>query len=55
MLPQTDALTANAVLATTIFGDVSASFNGTLTYNESDSMQGLATSRLTLLFAFTWA
>jgi hypothetical protein len=48
LLPQTDAVTANAVLARTIFGNVSASFNGTLTYNESDSAQGLGTARLTV-------
>ncbi|MCI4654905.1 TonB-dependent receptor [Sphingomonas aquatilis] len=48
LLPETDALTVNAVLARTIFKDVSASFNGTLTYNESDSTQGLAGARLTL-------
>lgn len=48
LLPQTDALTLNTVFARTIFGNVSASFNGTLTYNESDSAQGLAGVRIGL-------
>ena len=46
LLPETDELTFNAVLARTIFNDISASFNGALTYNESDSVQGLAGSSL---------
>lgn len=42
LLPQTDALTMNAVLARTVFGDVSATVNGSFSYNESDSRRGLA-------------
>jgi hypothetical protein len=45
LLPQTDALTANVVLARTLFDNVAASFNGTLTLNQSDSAQGLATTQ----------
>ena len=48
LLPKTDALTVNAVLARTIFDNVSASFNGTLTYNSSDSAQGPVAAALGL-------
>lgn len=48
LLPATDALTLNGVLARTLFGNVAASFNGTFTYSESDSAQGPATAALTL-------
>lgn len=46
LLPRTDALTANAVLARTIFGNVSATLNTSFSYNESDSAQGLARGRI---------
>lgn len=48
LMPETDTLTFNAVLARTIFTNVSASFNGSLTYEESDSARGLADTTLTL-------
>jgi len=48
LLPQTDALTMNAVIARTMFGNVSTTFNGTFTYNRSQSMQGLASAQLDL-------
>ena len=48
LLPETNALTLNAVLARTIFDNVSASFNGRFTYNSSDSAQGPATAALGL-------
>jgi hypothetical protein len=54
LLPETDALTFNAVLARTI-GSVAASFNGTLTYNESQSAQGLATAAIDLPGASPWS
>lgn len=48
LLPETDALTFNAVLARTLFDTVSASFNASFAYEESDSAQGLASAVLTL-------
>ncbi|MDX3885321.1 MAG: TonB-dependent receptor [Sphingomonas sp.] len=48
LLPQTDSVSMNAVLNRTIFGDVSATVNGTLSYDESDSAQGLATASIRL-------
>lgn len=48
LLPETDALELNAVLASTIFGNVSASFNGSLSYSESNSAQGLGTAQVAL-------
>lgn len=48
LLPQKDAASFNAVWAKTIWGNVSASINGTVTYNESDSLQGLATADIDL-------
>lgn len=48
LMPETDTLTFNAVLARTIFTNISASFNGSLTYEESDSAQGLAATTLRL-------
>jgi len=48
LLPETDTLELNAVLASTIFGNVSASFNGSLNYSESNSAQGLGTAQITV-------
>ncbi|TVV71661.1 TonB-dependent receptor [Sphingomonas solaris] len=48
LLPQTDALTLNGVMAQSIFGNVSASLNGTFTYTGSQSAQGPASARLGL-------
>lgn len=48
LLPKTDAATLNAVLARTLFDNVSASFNGTLTWNESSDRQGLAQAQIGL-------
>ena len=48
LLPQTDNLTVNAVLARTIFDNVSATFNATATYDTSDRAQGPATAALRL-------
>lgn len=42
LLPKTSKFDANAVYATTIFGDVSATFNGRVTISDSRSAQGLA-------------
>ena len=48
LLPSTDAVELNAVYATQIADGVAASFNGSFTYDESDSAQGLAGDRLSL-------
>lgn len=42
LAPETDDFTLNAVYARSIFGNVSASFNASFNYSESDSAQGLA-------------
>ena len=41
LVPQTQTLTANAVLARPIFGGINATLNATLTGNSSTAMQGL--------------
>jgi iron complex outermembrane recepter protein len=46
LLPETRTYTTNAVLARTIFSNVSATLNGSVTYNESNSAQGLPDIRL---------
>jgi iron complex outermembrane receptor protein len=48
LLPKTDAATLNAVLARTLFDNVSASFNGTLTWNQSSDRQGLPQAQIGL-------
>jgi hypothetical protein len=48
LLPETKTYTTNAVLNRTIFNNVSATLNGSVTYNESNSAQGLADVSLTL-------
>jgi hypothetical protein len=48
LLPKTDSATLNAVLARTIFKDVSASFNGSLSYNQNSNRRGLAQARIGL-------
>ena len=48
LLPKTDTLTFNAVLARTIFGGVAASFNGSFSYEESDSALGLPQATIAL-------
>lgn len=48
LLPQTETATVNAALARTIFKDVAASFNGTLTYNQSNDRLGFARARIAL-------
>ena len=48
LLPKTDALQLNATYARALFNGISASFNGTLDYNRSDSQQGFAQTRFTL-------
>lgn len=46
--PATDTLSLNAVYNRTIFGNVAATVNGTLSYSDNDSAQGLARARLSL-------
>ncbi len=48
LLPATDTLSLNAVYSRTIFGNVAATVNGTLSYSDSDATQGLARARLSL-------
>lgn len=48
LLPETDEISLNAVLARTIFDDVSATINGTVTYAESDRTLGPARAQLTV-------
>ncbi|SFR82231.1 hypothetical protein [Sphingomonas jatrophae] len=48
LLAGSDTVTLNGVLARTILGSVGASLNGTLTYSDTQSAQGLARARLTL-------
>lgn len=46
--PETDTLSLNAVYSRAISGTVAATLNGTLSYSDNDSAQGLARARLLL-------
>jgi len=55
LLPRTNELTFNAVLARTIFNDISASFNGSFSYSDSNSAQGLAGATIALPAGSPWS